>query len=132
MNKLKALLLAGETPWMGIYLRILALTYLGSAGLHFASLLDYGDIPLEKMTGPAKMASLIYAQVFAINAVGLFMRKPWGIFLFFMTAISQLILYAGFPELLTTEDEALKTLQGVINYHISTLAIFFMIRIKGR
>ncbi len=132
MNRLIALLKAGETPWGGIYLRVLALTYLGLSGLHFAGLLDYGDVPLEKMTATAKTVSLVYAQVFLFGAVGLWIRKPWGVALFFLTALSQLILYTGFPALVTTTDEGLKTLEGFVNYHISTLAIFVLIRIQGR
>ncbi len=132
MNKLKALLRAGETPWMGIYLRLLGVTYLALSGLHFANLLGYGQIPLEDLTGEAKTASLIYAQLFAFSAVGLWMRRSWGIILFFITAFSQLALYAGFPELVATTDEQLQALQGIINYHISTLAIFIIIRMQGR
>lgn len=132
MNRLIAILKAGESPWMGIYLRVLALTYLGLSGLHFANLLGYGNVPLEEMSNTAKTVSLIYAQVFAFGAIGLWMRKPWGIALFFLTAFSQLLLYAGFPELVATTDGGLQTLQGFMNYHISTLAIFALIRMQGR
>lgn len=132
MHKLIALLKAGETPWGSIYLRVLALTYLGLAGVHFAGLLDYGDVRLEKMTATAKTVSLIYGQIFAIGAVGLWMRRPWGVGLFFLIAFSQLAVYAGFPELIATTDKGLQTLQGFMNYHISTLAIFALIRIQGR
>lgn len=132
MNKLIAILKAGEGPWMAIYLRVLALTYLGLSALHFASLLGYGDVPLEEMLTTAKTASLIYAQVFAFGAIGLWMRRPWGIALLFLTAFSQLALYAGFPELVAATDEERQTLQGFINYHISTLAIFALIRMQGK
>ncbi len=87
---------------------------------------------LENMTAGAKTVSLVYGQAFAIVAVGLWTRKPWGVALFFLIAFSQLALYTGFPEIITTTDEGLKTLEGFINYHISTLAIFALIRIQGR
>lgn len=132
MEKLKAVLRAGETPWMGIYLRVLAIAYLAGSVVHFASLLGYGVLALEEMTLADKAAAFFYAQWGAFTALGLWKRRPWGILLFFIASISQVMLYWGFPELFSSTDEQRLLLQGMINFHISTLAIFFMIRIQGR
>jgi len=132
MNRLQALLKAGEPPWMGMYLRVLAVVYLAASGLNFANLLGYGVLPLEEITAAGKTSNIIFSQVFAVSAVGLWTRRGWGIILFFLTAISQLVLYWGYPELIATSDEHLQTLQGVINFHISTLAIFVILRMQGR
>lgn len=132
MEKLKAVLSAGETPWMGIYLRVLALFYLAGSVIHFATLLGYGVLNWEEMTLADKAATFFYGQWGAFTALGLWKRRPWGILLFFIASASQVVLYWGFPELFSSTDEHRQLLQGIINFHISTLAIFFMIRIQGR
>ncbi|MFQ5588286.1 MAG: hypothetical protein ACE5F7_05540 [Nitrospiria bacterium] len=132
MEKLKSILNARESPVMGIYLKLLAFVLLGFAGLHFANLLGYGDVSLEKMLPAARLAHILYAQFFAITAVGLWKLTSWGVACFLMGAISQIILYWGVPEYFTQVIEGQQAFQGIINIHISLLAIFCLIRIKGK
>jgi len=132
MNKLMSILKAGERPWMGVYLRILAFAYLTGVILRFSSMLGFGDISLEDMTSASKAADLVFAQFGAITMVGLWLRKPWGIACFFVVAISHLILYWGFPELFADMDGQEIPFQSLINFHLSTLGIFFILQIKGK
>ncbi len=132
MGKLNAILKAGEKPVMGIYLHVIALVFLAFSAYYFANLLGYGDTPLDKITPVSKIAGIVYAQLFAVSALGLWKRRPWGVACFFIALISQLVLYGGFPEVLTQVKEGEPVFQGIINIHISLLAIFFIIRIKGQ
>lgn len=132
MEKLNSILNAGQTPVMRIYLRILAAAFLGLSGFHFASLLGYGDVSLETMLPAARLAHILYAQFFAITAVGLWKLTPWGVACFLTGVISQIMLYWGVPEYFTQVEEGQQAFQGLINLHISMLAIFCMIRIKGK
>ncbi len=132
MEKIKSILNAGQSHAMAIYLKILAFVLLGFSGLHFANLLGYGDVNLEEMLPAARVAHMVYAQFFPITAVGLWKLRPWGVACFFIGAISQVLLYWGFPEYFTQVEEGRQAFQGIINIHISMMAIFFMIRIKAK
>ncbi len=132
MNKLISLLKAGDRPWTGIYLRILAFAYLTGVIIRFSNMFGLGDISLEEMTSVSKTADLIFAQFGAIAMVGLWLRKPWGIACFFIFAISQLVLYWGFPELFVDMGSQEAPFQNLINFHLSTLGIFFLLQIKGK
>lgn len=117
---------------MAIYLKILATAFMVFAGLHFANLLGLGDIKLEKMTVYWVVANNVYALFFAVTAVGLWALRPWGVACFFVAVSSQLILYSGFPEYFTGAGQEQQSFQTIINFHISTLGIFFVLRIKGK
>ena len=131
MEKLKALLHAGEGPTMGLYLRILAGVYVVGAIFHFSNLLGVGYVNLEKTLAPWVVADMVYGQLYIVAALGLWMRRPWGVLCFFIVALSQLILFWGFTSFFTTDNEILFILKGISNIQISTLAIFFLIRMKG-
>lgn len=132
MEKLISILNAGEKPVMAIYLKILASAFMVFAGLHFANLLGLGDIKLEEMTVYWLLANNVFALFFAVTAVGLWTLQPWGIACFFIAVSSQLVLYAGFPEYFSGTGEKQQSFQTIINFHISTLGIFLVIRIKGK
>jgi len=131
MNKLMSILKAGEKPWTGIYLRILAFAYLTGVILRFSSLLGLGGMSLD-VSAAARTADIVFAQFGAITMVGLWLKRPWGIACFFIFALSHLVLYWGFPELLIEMDTQEAPFQGLINFHMSTLGIFFMLQIKGK
>ncbi len=132
MNKLSAILKSGEAPLMGVYMRILALAYLAGTLFHFSRLFGYGEISWEEMSITLKTSEFFYAQFDAITAVGLWTRRPFGVLCFLVASISQLALYWGFPDLFGLSDQSLKIHQGIINFHISTIAIFFMIKMRQR
>lgn len=132
MEKLRDLLHAGQTPWMGLYLRALAVIYVAGAIFHFSNLLGVGFASFEETPVPSRIADMVYGQFYVISALGLWMRRPWGVLSFFIIALSQLILYWGFTNLFATNNEHLFILQGITNIQISTLAIFMLIRMKGR
>lgn len=132
MEKLILILRAGERPWTGIYLRILAFAYLTSVILRFASLFGFAGTSPEEATVASNVADIVFAQFGAITMVGLWLRKPWGIACFLVSALSHLILYWGFPELFAEVDSQEAPFQDLINFHMSSLGIFLMLQIKGK
>lgn len=117
---------------MGIYLRVLAVLYAAGAVFHFLNLFGAGLVSLEEMTIPLRVSEAVYAQLATVTVFGLWIRRPWGLICFFIFAFSQIILYWGFSGLFALSDRHFQALQGMINIHISTLAIFVMIRMKER
>ncbi len=132
MEKLKSIVNAGQTPVMGYYLRFLALVFMGMSGFHFANLMGYAGSNLETMLPGARMLHIVYAQFFAVTAIGLWKLQPWGVACFFIATISQLVLYWGMPQYFTQIEEGEQAFQGIINIHISTIAVFCIIRIKRK
>jgi len=131
-EKTMSILNAGEKPVMAIYLKILAVAFLALSGFNFASLLGFGDINLEKVTVYWLLANNVYALFFAVTAVGLWTLRPWGMICFFIVVSTQLVLYSIFSEYFSGAGEEPQSFQGIINFHISTLGIFFVLRIKGK
>ncbi len=64
---------------------------------------------------------IIYLLIFDLAAAaGLWQGKSWGIQLFFVVAISQLVAYIEFPNIFGDQ-------LPLILFHIATIAIFFSI-----
>lgn len=132
MEKLILILRAGERPWTGIYLRILAFAYLTGVIIRFSSMFGLDGTSPEEASMASYVADIVFAQFGAITMVGLWLRKPWGIASFLIFALSHLVLYWGFPELFIDVDSQEAPFQDLINFHMSSLGIFFMLQIKGK
>lgn len=108
---------------MKIYFRILALLYFGGAVLHTADLLNL-RLKFSEMNNVWKFW-IVYLAIFDLLAsIGLWRGQNWGIILFLIIAISQLIAYIGFVEIFANQDP-------LIIFHTGTLTIFgimFMIK----
>lgn len=80
---------------MKIYLKILSLFYLIGGILH---ILDVCGLRLKfAELSVIWQVWIIYLMIFDIAvAIGLWQLKKWGIILFFVVALSQLIAYIGF------------------------------------
>lgn len=131
MDKLRSILNSGEKPWTGIYLRILAFAYLTAVILRFSSLFGLGETNLD-IPVAARTADIVFAQLGAITMVGLWLRKPWGIACFLISAFLHLVLYWGFPELFIDIDAQEAPFQDLINFHLSSIGIFFILQINGK
>lgn len=109
---------------MGIYLKIIALFYLYGAIVHYANLLGFGEIAFIKEPLSWQIADISYAILDTITVIGLWLKTPWGIICFCLSAISQLILYIGFPQWFAFNPEQQQLLWSMIIFHIVTLSIF--------
>jgi hypothetical protein len=99
-----------------IYLRILAVLYLLGALLHFADMLDL-RLEFSSMNAVWK-AWVIYLAAFDLAAsIGLWQQRRWGVYLFFMVAVSQIIAYVGFPSMFGGQ-------QLLIAFHLIAVSLF--------
>ena len=110
---------------MGIYLKIIALFYLYGAIVHYANLLGFGEIPFSEEPLSWQIADISYAILDTLTVIGLWLNTPWGIVCFFLSAVSQLILYIGFPQWFAFTPEEQQLLWSMVMFHVVTLLIFF-------
>lgn len=109
---------------MGIYLRILALFYLYGGIVHYANLLGFGEIPFIQSPLSWQIADVSYAILDTFTVIGLWLKAPWGIVCFFLSATSQLILYIGFPQWFAFTSEQRYLLWSMVFFHFVTLFIY--------
>ena len=112
-------------PIMGIYLRIVALLYLYGAIVHYANLLGFGEMPFAKEPLSWQIGDISYAILDTFTLGGLLLKTRWGIVCLFLSAISQLILYLGFPQWFAFNQEQQELLWSMVIFHLVTLSIFF-------
>ena len=110
---------------MGIYLKILALFYFYGAVVHYANLLGFGELPFLQEPLSWQIADISYAILDTFTVIGLWFKTPWGIIGFFLSAVSQLILYIGFPQWFAFNPEQQQLLWSMVIFHLVTLVIFF-------
>ncbi len=125
MNYLNIISETTQKPWMGIYLRILALFFLYGAIVHYGNLLGFGEMPWREAPLSWQIGDIVYAIIDTLAVIGLWNKTAWGIGFFLVAAISQLILYLGFPDLFAFTPEQKQALWSLIIFHIITISIFF-------
>ncbi len=113
-----------QQPWMGIYLRILALIYAYGAIVHYTNLLGWGELSWTEMPLSWKLGDIFYGMLDPIAVTGLWLKKFWGIACFLMGAISQIVLYAGFSDLFAFTLEQQQTLWSLVIFHSISLTVF--------
>ena len=117
----------GTRKWMGVYLRLLAIGYAFSALVHYGNLLGLGELPFSEMPLSWKLGDIGYALLDTVAVVGLWRRADWGIACFLLAAVSQLILYVGFPSVFAFTPAQQAAIQGLVITHVVTLLIFFVL-----
>ena len=119
-------------PNMRIYLKILALFYLYGATVHCANLLGFGEIPFRESPLSWQVGDISYGILGSLTFVGLWLKTRWGIIGFFLSAVSQLILYLVFPKWFAFNAEQQQLLWSMIIFHVVTLSIFFALLLSSR
>ena len=123
---------ANNRFWMGLYLRVLAVGYAVSALIHCGNLLGFGERQWPAMPLAWKLGDIGYTILDTVVAIGLWRKALWGIGGFFLAALSQLILYLGFPDLFAFTDEHRQALHGLVTTHVVTLGVFFALLVAKK
>ena len=109
---------------MKIYLRIVAAFYFLGFALHLADLLDL-RLNFSEMSAVWQIW-IIYLTVFDLfAAIGLWQQRRWGIVLFIVVAISQLVAYLGFTKIFGDQTP-------LIIFHVLTLVSFCVLDFTRR
>jgi hypothetical protein len=112
---------------MKIFLRVLATIYAFAAILHLGSVMGLGRVPFEDAPLSWQVSDIFYGVLDTIAAIGLFKLRPWGIVAFFISAISEILLFTLVPEWFVVEPEQLTMLRGFVVYHIGAIAFYFIL-----
>ena len=123
---------AARRPWMGAFLRVVAVFYVFGGCVHYANLLGFGELSWVDAPLSWKIADLVYAPLDTLVVVGLWLREPWGIVSLFVALVSQCVLYAGFSELFVLSAEHRDGLQSMLVFHGLTFLIFSALFIARR
>lgn len=115
-----------RTPNTGIkvFLRILAVIYFVGAVLHGMDLFDlrlkFSEMDLTWQTW------ILYLFAFDLVAsIGLWKQKAWGVALFLLISISQLIAYVGFASKFGNQ-------LPLVIFHFLTIAIFLALSLTQK
>lgn len=114
-------------PWMGIYLRVLAVVLGYGAIVHIANILGFGEKPW--LDGPLswRIGDLVYGPLNISAAVGLWMRTHWGVVLFFVAVASQFVIYTVFTKHFAFTPEHRQTIYGLLGTEALLVAGFFVV-----
>lgn len=123
-HAINLILESSQKPWMGVFLRILALFYLLGATVHYGNLLGFGEMKWAESPLSWKLGDICYAILDTAVVIGLWLKTSWGISRFFAGAISQLVLYLGFPHLFAFTEEQRQALWSMVIFHLVSLSIF--------
>lgn len=105
---------------MKLYLRILSVLYAVGGLLHLLDVLGL-RLKFSELSDTWKYW-IVYLLIFdVLAAVGLWQRKQWGIGLFLMVAISQLIAYTAFVETFGHQ-------YFLLPFHVLSLLVFFILK----
>ncbi len=109
---------------MKIYLRIISICYLLGAVLHA---LDLFDLRLKfsemDLVWRAWIVYLLVADSAA--SVGLWRQKRWGVALFLVVAVSQIIAYTGFTGVFGNQ-------LFLVLFHLTTLGFYGILRARTK
>jgi len=103
-----------ERLWMGIYLRFLALVMAYGALVHGANLLGFGEMPWHEMPLSWRVGDVVYALVDTITAIGLWLRRGWGLVGFLGAIASQFFIYTVFINAFAFTLEQRQTIYGLL------------------
>lgn len=123
---------AAGRPWMGGFLRVVAVFYIFGGGVHYANLLGFGELTWADVPLSWKIVDLVYAPLDTLVVIGLWLREPWGIVSLFVAMVSQCVVYAGFSELFAMTAEHRNGLQSMLVFHGLTFLIFSALFIARR
>ena len=118
----------GEGRVLGIYLRILAVLYALGAVVHLGNLLGFGEVPGEVAPRLWVVLDGVYLLLDAVVAVGLWRRRWWGVALFLVAALSQLVLFLGFGSSLAHTPEQRELLDQLVGLHLLTVLVYVVLR----
>jgi len=111
-----------QRPWMGFFLRVMAVLYAMGGLVHVSNILGFGGSPWFDSPLSWRVADVAYAFLDTGAAIGLWFRKPWGVGCFALGAASQLVLYGFFPHHFAFTEEHRQGLRSMLAFHGVTLA----------
>lgn len=113
---------------LGVYLKILAVLYALLAFGHLASLFGLGEAPPALAPGIWIALHALYVILHGAAAMGLWLRRWWGVALFLVAALSQLALLLGFGSSFVHGSEQRELLDQLVGLHLITVLLYVVLR----
>ncbi len=117
---------------MTIYLKLLAVFYGYGALIHIADLLSLGHylgqthgLTFPQMPVAWKIATVYFAILNTIAAIGLWSGTWWGAMGFLLAAASQIVMYTALTEIFTKQT-------GLVVFHLATVGLYALLRLWGK
>ncbi|GAB4529835.1 MAG: hypothetical protein Tsb0014_12060 [Pleurocapsa sp.] len=121
-----------ENPWMGIYLRILAVIIAYGASVHVANLMGFGEMPWQQMPLTWRVGDIVYGILDLVTAIGLWQKTSWGIICFFSAISSQFLIYTVFIDYFAFDSQQRQTIYGLLGTEAILLLIFLILFISKK
>ena len=116
-----------ERPWMRAYCRALALAYAYGVLVHLWHMTGLASGGWDAIPLVWLAADVVYALLDMAVVFGLWRRHGWGIVMFLLVAISQIVVYGVFAGLFEVSAAEAQGLRVMIVFHLVTLALFIWI-----
>lgn len=114
---------------MSIYLKVLAVILLYGGLVHVGNLLGYSPMPYSEMPPSTRAAwqngDVVFAILNFVAVIGLWRGKSWGIGVWLLMVVAQLIMYTLLTHIFTEQPQ-------MIVFHLLALGIFATIWFQGR
>lgn len=99
------------------YLRALAVFYFISGLGHWAGMIGLAGPPLDETARHEQVATVYFAVLEVVAAVGLWSGAAWGVAAWLFAAVAQLVIHVGFADLF---GEA----WGIVAFHIIAILTY--------
>ncbi len=108
-----------EGKALRFFLRVVSVLYILGAILHVLDILDL-RLKFSEMDLVWRIWIVFLCLADFAASFGLWKNRSWGIYLFFLIAVSQIVAYVGFKTIFGDQ-------QPLIVFHLITLALFFIL-----
>jgi hypothetical protein len=121
---------ATQSPWIMVYLRILAVALAYSAIIHAGNMLGLSGTPWFETPLAWRAGDVTYLLLDLAAAIGLWQLKPWGLGLLLLAVGSQFVIYTVFIDLFAQTADQRQTIYGLLGTEaIAVLVLAVMVGI---
>lgn len=118
---------AATDPWMGVYLRILAIAFAYSAVIHGANIAGLGDAPWLETPLTWRVGDVFYGILDAIATFGLWQKRVWGMAIALFAIASQFVIYTVFIDAFAFTAEQQQTIHQLLIIEGAIVGIFVLL-----
>ena len=122
----------GDGRFLGYFLKVVAVLYLLGALVHLGNLTGFNEIQPKEAPLIWLVLDVFYLVLDLLVGIGLWQRTSWGVKCFLIAVMTQLVLYTGFPSYFAKTPGQVEALRGLVGFHLSTVAMYVVLRVINR
>jgi hypothetical protein len=92
----------GWAGWLTLFLRAVAVLSLAKGLYHWAVICGFGAAPgggFEAKSSPWQMATVFFAIIDLVAAVGLWLGASWGVIIWLASSVTMIVVHAFLPQI---------------------------------